>query len=579
MAALPALSLVGHPGAFLADPHSELPVKLWTFETFRGLGLLGGQVDVLGYPNTGLINNPDPLGTLLVGLTGGLLGLPRAYNLLVLLQLYLAMLATWALARDLLRDELAALTAAVVFALTPLVLVYPLLCAVTDVLNLWPYPLAVMFALRALRRPGWRDGLLGGGFAGLGFVTCPYNFVIFSALGVPLLLASLLARRRGLVPAQDPSADPGSQRWYRALLALLIGLVVAGGWYALWMKILMASPSSQVSEELVAATRHSPPYRMLHPSDLKRYTAFLSDYLAVGKQEIIVRDVVSRFYRAFSPGFLAMGLCLVGFAGLKGRRAAAALWIGLALFFAVASTGPFLPWDARWSFDSALNPAWLLLHQLHPGGDLILEPLRYGFVVALCLAVGASIGVLVLSRWIGRWVGWLIPVLVVAEVAWLSPVPVPLPVAEPQLSAAYERLDEVLPPGPIIELPYFEVGSQRFDRVHLLHQLVHGRPIADEIVGFPPRYLVENQYLAQLVAAEKPFGELVIRVTRPRRVNQDRERLAADGFVGIVVDPAGFDGEERARRVLALLNLVAEPVVLEDRLVYRLDMVPREELH
>jgi len=115
--------------------------------------------------------------------------------------------------------------------------------------------------------------------------------------------------------------------------------------------------------------------------------------------------------------------------------------------------------------------------------------------------------------------------------------------------------------------------------VHLLHQLVHGRPIADEIVGFPPRYLVENQYLAQLVAAEKPFGELVIRVTRPRRVNQDRERLAADGFVGIVVDPAGFDGEERARRVLALLNLVAEPVVLEDRLVYRLDMVPREELH
>jgi len=47
----------------------------------------------------------------------------------------------------------------------------------------------------------------------------------------------------------------------------------------------------------------------------------------------------------------------------------------------------------------------------------------------------------------------LIPVLVVAEVAWLSPVPVPLPVAEPQLSAAYERLDEVLPPGPIIELP------------------------------------------------------------------------------------------------------------------------------
>ncbi len=571
LAALPALSLIGHPGALLAGPHSEIFVKIWTFEALSGTRLLGGDVTTVGFPNTGLINNPDPLGTAVYGLLRPLLGRAGAYNTLVIGQLWAAMLAAWLLARDLTRDPWAALVAGAGFGLTPLVLVYPLACGITDILQLWPYPLAMLFGLRALRRRGWRDGLLAGGFAGVGFVTCPYDFVVFSSFALPLALWLPLAWHGGLVPSDEPPAERGPRQLLRAGAGALVGVLLAAGWYALWMKLLMSGPDAQISEELVAGTRHMPPFRMLHPEELKRFTAFGAEYFATGKSELVVRDMISRFYRAFSPGFLLMALALLGVVASRGRRVAAALWLFVAVFAAVASTGPFMPWSRHVCFDHAVNPAWLAVHYLLPGGKLILEPLRYGLVAALGLSVAAAFGVAALVRRWGAWVGVLAALLVVAEVAVLSPVPVPLPVAQLEVSPAYGRLDEVLPPGPIIELPYFDRGTQRFDRRHFLQQLEHGRPIADEIVGFPPRYLVENQFTAQIISVEKPFGAVAVRMEWPERIDEDRERLAADGFVGIVVDPAGYDGPERAEQVLALLDVLGEPVELHDRLVFRLE--------
>lgn len=569
-AAVPALSLVGQPGSVLAGPESEVWVKLWAFETFTGAKLFGGEVLSVGFPNTGLLNNPDPLGTLVHSLLRPVFGQGVAYNLLVLGQLWAAMLAAWLLARDLTRDPVASIVAGVGFGLTPLVLVYPLACGVTDILNLWPYPPALLFGLRALRCPGWRDGLLAGALAGLGFVTCPHNFVIFASLGFPLLLWLPLAWRGGLLPVPEgpPSVPP--RQLPRVALAVVVGVLLTAGWYLLWMKLLLVGPGAQVSEELVAGTRHIPPYRMLHPAELKRFTAFASEYFLPGSEGLVVRDMVSRFYRAFYLGWVLLGLSALGVVLARGRRLAVGLWPFVALFCAVAALGPFLPWSADLRLDVSVNPAWLTLHHLLPGGKLILEPFRYALVTALALSVAAAVGVAWIARWAGSWVGLLAPLLVVAELLLFSPVPFPLPTASVQVSPAYSRLDEVLPPGAIIELPYFDGGSQRFERQHFLQQLHHGRPIADEIVGFPPRYLVQNQYCALLLGAEKPYGALVVRVEWPERVVEDRDRLVGDGFVGIVVDPDGFDSPQRAEQVMALLSELGEPVMVEDRLVYRL---------
>ncbi len=576
LAALPALSLLGHPDAYLAGPHSEIFVKIWSLETFQGGLLLGGEVTSVGFPNTGSINNPDPFGSLFYGLSSPLLGSTGAYNLLVLAQLWLAMVSSWLLARELTGDAWASLTAALGFGLTPLVLVYPVACGITDILNLWPYPLALMFGLRAFRRQGWREGLLCGVFAGLGFVTCPYNFVVFTSVAIPLALWLLAFWGRGFRLRDD------SALWVRqlgrALSSAVLGVALAAGWYVVWMKLLMTEPGAQISEDVVAGTRHQAPFPLLRSYELKRYTAYLSEYFAIGKDALVVRDMVSRFYRAFSPGLLLMALSVLGVIAAKGRRRVAGLWLFVALFFALASTGPFLTWSEQRYLHEPLNPTWLAVFWAWPGGRLILEPFRYGLVAALGLGLAASFGVASLGRRFGAWVVWLAPALVLAELIWLSPVPVPLPVTEARVSPAYERLDEVLPPGPIIELPWFDSGSQRFQRQHFLNQRVHGRPIADEVIGFPPRYLVENQYLAQVVGAEKPYGEMTVRIVQPTLIPVHREHLAADGFVGIVLDPQGFDSTERSARVKLLLNLLDEPEVLEDRLVYRLQARPPSDV-
>lgn len=563
-AAAPALSGLADTGAFLADPASELPVKLWAFETFARIGVFGADVEQIGFPKTGPLNNADIVGTLYTMLARPLLGRVGAYNSLIVLQLFLTMLAAWALVREIVDDDLSALIGGVAFALSPVILVYCVSGAVTDMLNLWPYPLAVRHLLRATAgiRPQ-RNGAIAGVFVGVGFITCPYNVVVFASALVPGALALPLAWRRA------GGGRSAAQRVLQtALPAVLATALVAGG-YALWMRGILDDPSSQMSSEFVAATRHTPPYEFLEPSHEARYTAYLADYVAVGKGALIERSAASRYYRAFSPGFIVIGLALLGVFASRRRRAARG-WFAVAAFCALASTGPFLPLTRENHLSSPGNPAWLLLHHGMPGASILLEPFRYGAVVAMALAVGAAIGAEALARRFGLWVGVLIPVLFVAELVALSPVPVPLPTVRLAVAPVYYRLDALLGPGAIIELPWFDKGSERFNRVHFLNQLVHGRPIADEVIGFPARYLCENQFLATLLNAERGSGPLAVQVQAEWKVTADRDVLVKKGFAGVILTPDAYARRADVERAMQLLDQAGERVYEGERVVYRL---------
>lgn len=572
---LPLLNLIGFPGAYLGDPLGELPIKLWVFETFKAPGLwLGGDITSIGFPNTGPLNNPDPVGTLVFNLLKPLFGPNRAYNLFISLEIFAAMAAARALARDLVRDELAALTAGVAFGLTPLLLVYPVMGAITDMLNLWPYPMAMMYTLRALRRPGWKDGLLAGLFGALGFITCPYNFVVFAVAVVPALLWLPLGLRDHLVPIADEQATLSGRRehliqWGKAALGLGLVMAVLGGGFALHLRSIMNDPDSQMSAEMVAGTRHAPPWPWLWPPTSDRYVAYLSDYFAIGKGQIIVRELGARLNRAFSPGYIVMALALVGTLGAP-RRRGALLWPAIALFCAIASTGPFLPWSRERFFAQPVNFIWLGLHYGFPGANILLEPFRYGLVVALALSVSAALGVRVLMHRVGGWVSWAAPTLIVLEVALLSPVPVPMPVYQPVYHPAYAQLDRILPPGPIIELPYTVRGSALFNRTHFFNQTLHHRVIANEVQGFLPRYLIENEFTLRLLSIENQNTQISVPYRNRQHYEQDRGRLATDGFVGIVVDPNEFINPSVAQQVIQRLEPFGPPVEVEGRLIYRL---------
>ncbi len=549
VAALPFLSLVHTPTGYLADPESELPVKLWGFETFlTGHRLFGGFVDTVGWPHPGSLNDPDPVGVLVTGVLRPVLGRAWAWNGLVYGQLLANMLAMRALLRGLTRSRGASVFGAVAFGLTPLILVYCVVGAVSDMLNVWPWILALRFLLAPSRFSGITAGVLAGVCAGLGFVTCPYNALVFSILAIPLLPFVLSGT---FVPARSAR--------FTSLAGVVLGAALVAGPYAWQMQRIMSASSSQMSTASVEETRHAPPFPFLLPAHPDRYTAFLDDYVGVGKARLIEREAGSRYYRAFSPGLCLYPPALAGLV-LAGRRRKTLAWSLAAVFCAVASLGPYRPITATLASTAPDNLVWLLLWSYWPGTKLLLEPFRYALPATVALTIAAAQGLATVERRSGS--ARLLPAL--ATLAWLvelvvvSPVPIPLPTASLAPSPAALSLKDRA--GAVLELPYFAQASERFQRVHFYDQLVHGQAIPDEVLGFPAHYLRENNYTAALLAAEKPHGRITVQVSDPSAIEADRITLGEAGFSHILVDRAAFGNPSEYQAVAALLKPWGAPV-------------------
>ncbi len=262
----PLISLLVQDGPWLAHPHSEVPVRIWGLETFSTVGVLGGSVTTIGHPYPGLLANPDPLGTLIYAALRQLLPQAPSYNVLVLGTLAANAAAAFFLARDQTRDNLAAATAAVAFGTAPIVLSYGVTSAITDVLHLWPFLLAFTFALRALRRPGWGNGLLAGLFGALGTFASTYNFMVHAIAVFPLLIGIPAAWSERLTPTADPKATATRKQWFRGMgAAALVFTPLVGAHYA-WVQLTLSEPSGHMAGEIVSSVRTTRPSRNCCPT-------------------------------------------------------------------------------------------------------------------------------------------------------------------------------------------------------------------------------------------------------------------------------------------------------------------------
>lgn len=561
--------LIGAPaltsGAFLAHADSELPVRLWAFSRFEALGPLGGSVPELGFPRPGPLNNPDPLGTTLMTVLRPLLGEARGYDVLVLGTVYANMLAAWVLARRVFGDAWAASLAAVGIGLAPVVVSYCVTGAITDMLHLWPWLLAVL-ALHAAMAPeagsrrAWSLGAAAGGLAALGFVISPYNLVIALGGGVPGAGLALF----GMARAEGSWRAPLRRAVRVGAGALLAGGLVAGPW-ALALRGIMDDPSSQMSSNFVASTRHAPPWRTLLPDHPASYAATLDEYVATDASAIKERDVGSHYARTTAIPWVLLVLAGVGAIFLPG--VSAGRWTSVALWGALASTGPFLLMTRTLYLVLPVNPAYLAVyHGL--GGRMIFEVFRYGVVAVIAVSMAAAATVATLRRRGGTWrlVGPLAVAGVLAQLGLASPVRYPLPTASPVVSDAYARIDALLGPGAVLELPFFDRGTGRFARVHFLNQRVHGRTIADEVKGFPPTFLLHNPATNNLLAAEDARTHFRFEARPEGREDAGLRALVDAGFAGIVVDPAGYATPEALEVVRRILK--TPPIEVGDRLVW-----------
>jgi hypothetical protein len=288
--------------------------------------------------------------------------------------------------------------------------------------------------------------------------------------------------------------------------------------------------------------------------------AFLQDYVAIGKSALRTRQAGSSYLRAYSPGLVLLGLIGLGLASRR-HRASVCAWAGIGAWCIVVSTGPFLPVTDTLALGS--NPAWRFAYDFL-GGKILLEPFRYAIPAALCLALAAAVGVEVAERRLASWAGIGAIGLWLLELVVLSPVPVPLPVASFPVDPGWEIAGRTLPPGAILHLPYFERGTDVFRRVHFLHQLEHGRPIADVLTGFPPAFLTTNPFTATLLSIETRNNRFRTAAGDPAAILGGRQALSDAGFAAIIVDEEGYADWQAFAEVRALLQ--ASPVGPEVRI-------------
>ncbi len=569
-ALLPFSALLSAPEACLFDPNSEWPVKFWGFEEYLDpKRLYGGWVKGIGYPFPGPLNNPDLPGTLIVGGLRHVLGWCGAWNLYAFGSLWANGLAAATLARPWAGGELGARVAGISVVLMPLLLVYCVSGAVTDMLQLWPYLLALHFARRGFETRSLRAAGLSGIMGGLGFLICPYNALVFAPMVLPLsaALAWPGPARLGL------GTWPSGRELLRQVATLLLGLGLTVGPAALWIGLVMGAESSQMSDETVALTRHGWPYATLLPSAGNGFTTELRDFVAFGADGVRTRDNVSRFYRAHGLGLLLPLLTLFALFRPGPHRAPLGFWSVVAAFFLLASLGPFMPVTPGIASTNPINPIYLGLHTFFPGQKMLLEPFRYALLTGLAMAMAGGVAAQHLHGFRPR-LARVVPVLMLLELAFVGTVHRPMPTHVPHSNPAWASLDDVLPPGPIVVLPFFEKGSRLYNRRPFFEALDHGRPIPHVVSGFPPKYLRNNLLTHALLYEEQPpafygFGRVEDRLLRPGMLELQRA-----GFVGIVVDPSHYASTEQAHQVRQILSLIAQPLERNGLWIWRLGPPP-----
>lgn len=534
---LPALMT----GGYVGDQYSELPVKLWVYQYFAELGrFFGGSIDVLQYPKTGVLNNPDIFGTTFMTILGPLKENLR-YNLMIVFFQWLNMEGIRRVAKYWTKSESASIGGAICFGLSAGIQGYILGGAITDMLHLWPYPFAIWAGLRALNENSKKWAMASGVLLGLGVISCPYNFVILSPVAIPIVLWMALKKNRADYPLWSKKSIP-------ILGVIFLSFALSGGLYILKLSSIIGADNSQMSTEMIQSTRHYWPFKRLLPFQNDHYVATLTDYFLWGDAQMIVRDSGARFYRSYTLGITAISIGLWGV--FKSKEW---LWLSVLMLGILASIGPYLSLSESVYLDKPSNPIYLMLYTAWPGTNMILEPFRYQLLATFGLSMMVAMGLSNLSKGY-QWGG---TALIIAEMVVLSTAPFPQPITEVNRDPFYDLVPQDVD-GAIIELPYFRNESRLFVREHFTHQRQHGLPIVNGVEGFLPALFFENPLLATLMKGDAPHP---VPIPAHPSLEEGASRLYELGFRGIIVTPSEYSNSEQHIQSNQILNKYFGPPI------------------
>jgi hypothetical protein len=522
---------IGHATGDMADHYWGT----WWF----GSGLLTGRwpdtTDISHFPNALPLWYVDPVGALM-SLPLRVLGFPAAWNGLLLTQVLLAALATYAMAWSATRTAGAAAVAALVVGTSP----YLRGLAYSGLSEYIGLALPVLATWALVRAWGWdpsgragtrRDAVLAGLLVG----ACALQAFYYAAFAA--LLAVCLLPGPGI-----------RQRLPRAILAGVVSGVVL-------VPLLAVAWDSLGGGAVSGDNAPGWNYRSLPVQDLVTFFRpgqyYFPDTRKYGNPGILHVNYL---------GWVALVLAWQATRSAWGDRRGvgrAVLWLAFgALLYFLFCLGPILTVSGR-NLGIAGTPIYLPSALLYAPGSpwrMVHHPYRLVALLLPLLALLSAVGAARLTRR-----GQLFCALgLVAEVCLLSPAPWPLPSTPVAAPAIYAQL----PPGPVLDWP---ADASRWNRSYELWQVEHQRPIPYGVNVFLDDELRRDPLVVALLRAlddptarsrnrDVPFqGQVLL------PPNQGASRLNEVGFVALIVHSEALSSEERTRTATLLGERLGPP--------------------
>jgi hypothetical protein len=543
--------VLGDPaGLALGHPRTDTWNHVWGYDhVARALASGASPLDaaLLSWPQGGTLYFIDTFGALLLSPVTLLGGAGLAYNLSIALNLTFAGLAMHALARDLTRDDGAALFAALAYASTPHVLAQAY-NGITETLAIGWLPLLWLSLRRVAQGPTLRRGAVAGLVAGCAAAANAYYGLFALGLGAMWLVWLGRAAPRRLWAARGALA-----------VAAACGLVVV-------TPFALAFRASLDADDAVVAREGAFTWASLTGHNQTDALGFLrpGDHYSPDLRARFDDSLIVVVYAGWT-------LLLVAGLGVRRDPHRARGWFVAALAAAVLALGPLLYAGGRYV---RLGEDWvplpfLALYDLVPGLSRVSHPFRFAVLVGLCLSMAGALAIASLRAPVRRWAGPALGILVAIEALLASPAVFPLPVSRLAVPAFYAEL----PPGGVIDLP---LTLQVLPRARFVHfQLLHGQGVPWGLNDPVPPVLAANRLTRFLLLQERAGFDALGPELPAFELEIGRRALRDAGYRSLVVHPALYPGA-RVRVVREVLDATLGPPRVErtrdgDALVYDLE--------
>jgi len=511
---------------------------------------------------THLIHHPTGGSFFSLDTFNALLGLPfrmalsavTTYNLVLVLNLFLAAVCGALLTRQLTDDRWAHTLGGVGFAFSAWVLSFPVASGVSETAVFWPIPLIILMACKSWTEPGWRYPVATGVLLSLQGMACWSHGITAGLLLVGMFAHSI---------KQDPGAWKQHARLQRVVMLLGTALLVTIPGY------LAVSGTVSADDAIKARTLslfHSAP---IGPLDaLETNNMALSDFIAIGSWGLRTAEVgTDRLMYAANPGLVLIALAIL--AWRRKRKAVGLLAIGSVLML-MMSLGPRIYLDHARTIGGVPNPVYLLAYWIIPLVNATIHSVdRFAVGLQLCVAMMAAIGVSTLSP---KWRPWTILAITVELVA-LSPAPWPIPMAKAIEHPASLHIQQVDDGRAVLDIPFLEgdENHQWFLGDVFLQQTTHTKPIPFQLEG---RAL---ETVNPAVRANPFFEKFAAAAINNRPIAEGctgQAELASMGFGWVVWRPMLTPDVRRAEFRLRMASCLSIIEDYGDRVLYEIPKVP-----